>query len=378
MTDPRLEALAKVLVHYSTGVKKDDLVWIAGMPVSEPGVVAVYREVIRAGGLPWARLIPEETTEILLKEGTDRQVGFLPPFDSHLVKTCNVRIHMWAEANTKALSNVPSERQALHSKGRKPFMDVFMKRAALPMKDPKRLRWVGTQYPTMSSAQDAEMSLAEYENFVYRAGKLHLPDPVGAWKKAGVAQQRLADALEKTREIRFRAPNGTDLRVGVWGRHWINCCGHENFPDGEVFTGPIEDATEGTVVYSFPAVYHGKEVENVRLTFRAGRVVECSAGKGEDFLFKMIDQDKGARILGEIAIGTNYDIKNFTRNTLFDEKIGGTFHAALGAAYPESGGKNVSGLHWDMVCDLRQGGTIEADGKVISHNGKFMNAAWPR
>jgi aminopeptidase len=207
---------------------------------------------------------------------------------------------------------------------------------------------------------------------------LHLPNPAAAWKKVHVAQQRLVDLLNKAREVRFLAPGGTDLRVGVRRRKWINCSGHENFPDGEVFTGPIEDATEGTVHYTYPAIYGGREVQGVVLTFKAGKVVDARAAKNEDFLFKMIDQDRGGRILGEIALGTNYSIKRFTRNTLFDEKIGGTFHAALGAAYPETGGTNKSGLHWDMVCDLRRGGRVEVDGKVIMKNGRFLNARFPQ
>jgi aminopeptidase len=150
-----------------------------------------------------------------------------------------------------------------------------------------------------------------------------------------------------------------------------------NFPDGEVFTGPIEDATEGVVCYSFTAPYNGREVEGIRLRFKGGRVVDASATKNEDYLIKMLDQDKGARVLGEIAIGTNYRIQRGVKHTLFDEKIGGTFHAAVGASIKESGGKNESGLHWDMVCDLRKGGTIEADGKVISRNGQFTQAGWP-
>ncbi|HMC65574.1 MAG TPA: aminopeptidase, partial [Gemmataceae bacterium] len=164
----------------------------------------------------------------------------------------------------------------------------------------------------------------------------------------------------------------------VTGRTWINCDGHENFPDGEVFTGPIEDATEGAVCFDFPAVHGGREVRGVRLVFRAGRVVEAAATQGEDFLISMLDQDPGARVLGEAAIGCNYAITKHTRNTLFDEKIGGTFHVALGAAYPESGGTNQSALHWDMVCDLRRGGRVEVDGNVISENGRFLNRAWPQ
>ncbi len=221
------------------------------------------------------------------------------------------------------------------------------------------------------------MSLAEYEDFVFRAGLLHKPDPVAEWKKIGRAQQRLCDFLDKARQIRFKTPRGTDIRLGIKGRRWINCDGHENFPDGEVFTGPIEDATEGVVAFSFPAVHGGREVTDVRLVFKAGKVVDASAAKGEDFLVKMLDSDPGARVLGELAFGCNYSIRGYTKNTLFDEKIGGTFHLAVGAAYPESGGKNKSGVHWDMVCDLRKGGVVEVDGKVISRSGKFLKAGWP-
>ncbi|MBL8828688.1 MAG: aminopeptidase, partial [Planctomycetaceae bacterium] len=191
-------------------------------------------------------------------------------------------------------------------------------------------------------------------------------------------QQRVVDFLNDKHEIRFVTPQGTDLRLAIEGRRWINCDGHENFPDGEVFTGPIETATEGVVCYSFPAVHGGREVHNIRLEFRGGRVVNASADKGEEFLLAMLDQDAGARVLGEIAIGTNYSIKRYSKNTLFDEKIGGTFHAAVGAAYPETGGKNESGLHWDMVCDLRNGGQIFVDGQLISENGRFVDPRWPQ
>jgi aminopeptidase len=240
------------------------------------------------------------------------------------------------------------------------------------------LRWVATQFPCQASAQDAEMSLSEYEEFVFTAGMLDKDDPAQAWESLADAQCQLAETLGGIHELRFVTPRGTDLRVAVAGRSWINCAGHENFPDGEVFTGPLENATEGIVCYDFPAVHGGREVEGIRLAFRAGRVVEASARKGEDFLLRMLDQDAGARVLGEIALGCNYGIARHTRNTLFDEKIGGTFHAALGAAYPESGGKNVSGLHWDMVCDLRAGGILYANGQAISENGRFLDPSFPQ
>lgn len=378
MHDQRLDQLAKVLVHYSTRVRRDELVVITGAACCEPAVAAVYREVLRAGGHPWVRLVSEHCKELHVRHGSDTQLRFCSPFDKHVISACNVYISLWGEENTRALTSVDPKRQQLASLARKPWLKTFLKREGLPPKDPRRLRWVGTQYPTNAAAQDAEMSLAEYADFVFRAGKLHQPDPVAAWKTVGVAQQRLADHLNKCSELRYRTPRGTDIRFGIAGRKWINCRGESNFPDGEVFTGPIEDATEGVVQFDFPAVTGGREVLDVRLVFRAGRVVEASASKNEAFLLKMLDQDKGARILGEVAIGTNYDIRNFTRNTLFDEKIGGTVHMAVGAAYPATGGTNESALHWDMVCDLRQGGTIEADGKIISRNGKFTRAEWPK
>ena len=232
------------------------------------------------------------------------------------------------------------------------------------------------------------MSLSQYERFVFEAGLLHLPDPVAAWQRVHETQERVREFLQAKTELRFHVPandesDGTDLRVNVDPNKsiWINCAGTENFPDGEVFAGP--QGVDGHVNYTFPAVYNGVEVDGVRLAFKDGRVVDATARRNEAFLHAMLDQDAGGRTLGEIAIGTNYSVKEFTRNTLFDEKIGGTFHAACGMGYPESGNSNESGLHWDMVCDLRAsdsspGGTIEADGEVFSRAGTFLDPSWPR
>jgi aminopeptidase len=373
MRDPRLEKLAAVLVNYSTGVQPGDLVRIQGPPLGAPLVVALCRAVIRAGGNPVVAMAPDECAEIRLADGSEAQLRFEDPLTQHAVETIDVAINMWGQENTKSLSRADPARQAMVSQGRKRYLATFMRRFA-----EGQLRWVGTQFPCQSAAQDAEMSLAEYEEFVFRAGLLHLDDPAAAWREVSRRQQGVVDHLSGKREIRFVTPQGTDLRLGVEGRHWINCDGRLNFPDGEVFTGPIEDATEGVVCYSFPAVHGGREVDGVRLEFRAGKVVDASAAKGEDFLLAMLDQDAGARTLGEIAIGTNYSVRQYTKNTLFDEKIGGTFHAALGAAYPESGGTNESGLHWDMVCDLRQGGQIFVDGQLFSESGRFLNPDFPQ
>ncbi len=206
-------------------------------------------------------------------------------------------------------------------------------------------------------------------------------DPVAEWHKLKDQQQKLTDYLTGKNEVRFQAANGTDLLVNVCGMKWFNCYGDSNFPDGEVFTGPNLDAADGGVSgivrYSFPAVYRGREVDDVELTFKDGKVVDAQASKNRDFLVQMLDQDEGARRVGEIAFGTNYNITRYTKNTLFDEKIGGTFHLAVGAGYPETGNANESGLHWDMVCDLRDGGTVTVDGEVISQDGRFVFDDWP-
>lgn len=377
MRDQRLDKLADVIVRYSTKVKKGDLVSIAADPVAMPMIEATYAAVLRAGGHPFWSMRNSTLADLLYEYGSDEQLKFLNPVDMYLTETVDVNIGLWADVNTKSLSRVDSKKLAMKRVANGPIMDKFLKRAA-----DGELRWCGTLFPTLASAQDAEMSLAQYEKFVFEAGLLHLPDPVAAWEEIHIRQQRVCNFLQTKDELHFKAPakdghDGTDLKVDVDKSKsiWINCSGGENFPDGEVFCGPQN--ANGHVNYTFPAVYNGREVEGVRLVFKDNRVVDASAKKNEEFLFAMLDQDEGARNMGEIAIGTNYSIKEFTKNTLFDEKIGGTFHAAVGMGYPESGSSNESALHWDMVCDLRAGGEILADGEVIHKDGKFLNPDWP-
>src|SRR5215207_1745415 len=276
MRDPRLEKLADVLVNYSVGVKKDQVVRISGPPVAEPLIVELYRKIVAAGGHPFARMAPAELTEIFLKTGSDAQLQYVSPIALFEYEQIDASIGIWGEENTKALTNVDPKRIGLQQAARKPLLETFMKRAA-----EGKLHWCGTQFPCNAAAQDAEMSLSEYEDFVFSAGLLNHPDPVAAWKKVSERQQRLADLLKASKgDYRVVAANGTDLRMSVAGRKWINCDGHENFP--------------------------GREVEGVRLTFREGKVVDASASKGEEFLIGMLDTDEGSRFLGECAIGTNY------------------------------------------------------------------------
>ncbi|HMN95149.1 MAG TPA: aminopeptidase [Phycisphaerales bacterium] len=382
--DPRLDRLADVLVTYSTGVKPGDVVGVAFEPAGWPLATAVIDACVRAGGDPFPVIRRSAVAESLLTHGTDEQLARANAMMLSYVETIDVNIVLLADENTRSLSRFDPARVARFQQGARPTMQRSMERAAAG-----KLRWCGTQMPTQAAAQDAEMSLAQYEEFVFGAGLLDHADPVAAWRAVHERQERVRERLQGRSTLRFRAPacdghDGTDLVVDVAGSTWINCSGRQNFPDGEVFAGPR--GADGHVNYTFPAVYNGREAAGVRLAFKEGRVVDATATRNEEFLIRLLDQDSGARTLGEIAIGTNYGITEFSRNTLFDEKIGGTFHAAVGAGYPESGNSNQSGLHWDMVCDLRPrkaqdgnavaGGTIECDGELIQRDGKFLIPGW--
>ncbi len=399
MRDPRIDKLADVLVRYSTRVKRGDLVQVNADLPSLPLIEAVFEAVLKAGGHPFWTPKSEELIEVMLTHASEEQLRYVSPIGLHIAQTVDVHIGLWADTNTKFQGRLDASRSAMLQSARKSQMKVFMERCAVAAQGPNAkdawgkngIRWCGTLYPTQGAAQDAEMSLRQYADFVYGAGLLDQPDPVGAWKAVFERQERVREYLQGKRVLRFQAPavggpnghDGTDLTVDVSKATWINCGGHENFPDGEVFAGPTLPSNGGAganghVNFTFPAVYQGREVEGVRLEFKDGRVVDARARKNEDFLIKLLDQDAGARTMGEIAIGTNYGITEFTRNTLFDEKIGGTFHMAVGAGYPESGNDNESGLHWDMVCEMRPGlmsgagGTIMADGEVFHRAGQFL------
>jgi aminopeptidase len=231
--------------------------------------------------------------------------------------------------------------------------------------------WSLTLFPTQAYAAEAGLSLPEYEDFFYGACLATDPDPLTAWQRQSDMVKRLAEWMEGKKEVHITAPGGTDITLGIEGRTFIPCVGTHNMPDGEFFTGPIEDSVNGHVAFSFPATYGGREVSGVELTFVDGKVTEATAQQGEDFLIKMLDTDEGARRLGELGIGTNYGITTGTKEILLDEKIGGTVHMAVGMSYPETGGVNDSAIHWDLVCDLREGGRIEVDGELLQENGEF-------
>ncbi|MBC7219909.1 aminopeptidase [Candidatus Bipolaricaulota bacterium] len=366
MNDPRVEAMAKVLAGYSLAVKEGDLVRIQGSPEGAPLLLALYEEVLARGGHPWVQVGLDGAEEVFYKRASDAQLDFIPKFVAEMIDEIQASISVWTETNTKRLTGADPARQARRARAMRPLSERFLERAAN-----KELRWTGTLYPTPAFAQDAEMSLREFEDFLFGACLVGEEDPIAAWKDISRRQQALIDWLAPRKEIHVAGPD-TDLRLKVGGRTWINCDGHENFPDGEIFTGPIEDSVEGRIRFTYPAIFHGREVEDVRLEFKGGRVVKATAGKNEAFLLQMLDTDEGARYVGEFAFGTNRGVQRFTKNTLFDEKIGGTIHLALGKGYPESGSKNSSAIHWDMVCDLRHGGEVRVDGTPFVRDGAFL------
>jgi aminopeptidase len=364
--DPRVEALARTLVRYSTDVNEGDTCLLEGSTAGEPLIAAVYEEVLKAGGHPVVTMSVDGQLPTFFEHASDAQLEWISPPSEWAAEEADCRIAVGAEVNTRELSGIDPERQTKRRTATRRLMDVVMKRSA-----EGRHRWVYTLFPTNAFAADAEMSLVQFEDFYYRACLATEPDPIEAWKRAAKECHRLADWVQGHEEVRVIAP-GTDIRLGIAERIFIPADGKRNMPDGEFFTAPIEDSVEGEVSFHLPAMVGGREVAGVRLRFESGRVVDASAERGEQYLLSLLDTDEGARRLGELGIGTNYAIDRGTRDVLLDEKIGGTVHMAVGASYPECGGNNQSAVHTDLVCDLRHGGRIEVDGEPLQQDGRFL------
>ncbi len=368
MTDPRVERLAELIVGYSLALAEGDVVRLDGHESAEPLLAALYRAALAAGAHPFTNVELDGIAEQLLAVGSDEQLVYLSPVDWHEVETLDASVTIWSEANTRSFSRADPRRQSRWIGARRELSKRRWDRIAAG-----EMRWCGTLQPTHAHAQDADMSLENYEAFVFAACQVERDDPAGHWRLLSRELAGRVGELAPARELRVLGP-GTDLRLGVAGRKWLAADGHVNMPDGEVFTSPVETETEGEIRFSFPAVFLGREVEDVRLRFEAGRVVAAEASSGEDYLRSLLEMDDGAPVLGEVAFGLNYEIDRFTRNILFDEKIGGTMHFALGSSFPQAGGENVSGLHWDLICDLREEGEVYADGELVWKAGRFLAA----
>lgn len=357
---------AEVLVDYSTEVKKGDKVIIRGESQAQPLIKAVYEEVLKRGAFPTCKVSIPGISESFFKHANDEQLEYVCPYIKHEYETADKFISIGAPYNTKNMAKVPAEKQAKVSSARQPLSKLLLGRAAK-----KELSWVICDFPTEALAQEGKMSLDDYSEFLFNACYLYEEDPVAEWKKIGEMQDKIVEYLNGTSKIRYVGEK-TDITFSTEGRKWVSCCGLNNFPDGEVFTSPVEDSAEGQIYFDFPQCYRGNEAKGVLVKLEKGKVVHAECESGEDFFIKMIDQDEGARFVGEIAIGTNKMIQEVTGNILFDEKIGGSIHVALGSSYPETGGKNESGLHWDLIKNMKNGGQIYADDKLIYENGEFL------
>jgi aminopeptidase len=364
MVDQRIEKLAKLCVHYSVDVKPKEMVLIQGSEVAFPLMHEIYKECLLVDAYP--QIMPNSDVQYTFyKYAKEHQLKYVSPIEKFIVENIDVQIGIFCEPNPKRLTNIDAAKMRMRASSRKEIMEIFFRREA-----EGRLRWTGLPYPISAQAQEAAMALPEYEDFVYSSCLVDRDDSIAEWRKIRKKQEKICNFLNKASEIHVIGED-TDLTFGVKGRKWINCCGEKNMPDGEVFTGPIENSANDTIRFTYPGLYSGREVEDIRLTFKDGKVVKASAAKGEDLLKELIKVEGAAR-LGEVAIGTNYGITRFTKNMLFDEKMGGTIHMALGASIPESGGLNKSAIHWDILKDMKKDGEIYTDGELFYKNGKFL------
>lgn len=367
MSDLRRRKLAQLLVAYSTEVQAGDWVGILGDFDSLPILRDIYAAVIDAGGHPSLIIEDEAMQRHFLRHGSDQQINWIDPSLKLYTETADVYIRARAPENTRALTNISATRMQELRAAQSPVLRTRLERAALG-----EFRWVGTLCPTQAGAQEANMSFEEYENFVYGACFCEADDPAAEWRKLSNMQQQKVDFLAGKRQLKLQGPH-IDLELSIVGRRFINSDGKRNMPSGEVFTGPVEDSVNGWVRFSYPAIVGGRAVSGIELKFEDGKVVDASAEQNADLLQAQLDTDAGARYLGEFAIGTNFGIRQFTGSILYDEKIGGTVHMAIGMGYPETGSLNKSAVHWDMICDMRQDSEIHVDGELFYQDGAFVH-----
>ncbi len=370
MADPRVAKFAKVLVEHSAHIVPGDRVLIEATTAAEPLVRELYIQILEKGGHPhllmgFPGMVPFIQDDMYLTYAKGEQLDFIPTFYKYAYDQFESRIRIHSATNTRATTSIDPAKVQRNAKALRAITESQMRRGA-----EGAFKWVTTLYPTDGYAQDASMSLKEYEDFVFKAVHTKEDDPVAYWKSTAAAQQKAIDWLAGKNQVVLRGPN-VDLTLSILGRKFMNSVGLFNMPDGEIFTGPVEDSVNGWVKFTYPAIYGGVAVEGAELTFDRGRVTQAQAEKNQDYLLKMLEADAGSRFLGEFAIGTNADIDRFTGNILFDEKIGGTFHMALGAGYPETGSHNKSAIHWDMICDMRTDSEILVDGQLFYKNGEF-------
>jgi aminopeptidase len=360
--------MAVVIASYSLALKPGERVLIRSTsPAGEPLAQALYQAALRAGAEAFTYVHLREEDSLAAETTADPRLLAAPnPMLKLMYESCQAIVRIEASENLRDLSGYPAATQQARARAAAELLGIQMLREGNGT-----LRRCTTQFPTQGYAQAAGMSLSQYADFVYHACKVHLDDPVAAWREVERSQQRLVSYLAGKKQLHVRGEN-IDLRLSIAGCPFMNSAGKSNFPDGEIYAGPVEDSASGWVKFTYPAFFRGNEVVGIELTFEQGLVTEARAAKNEAFLLQILDIDPGARRLGEFAIGANDDITRFTGSILFDEKIGGTVHLAVGKGYPQSGSKNDSAIHWDMICDMRSGGEISVDGEVFYRDGKFL------
>lgn len=371
MADIRVSKYASILLDHSVRVKPGDRILLEGTTAAEPLLRELYIQMLERGGHPHLMMalpgtMPFSQDEMYLTYANDAQLDFVPTFYKIAYDQFEGRVRIHSATNTKGTSNIDASKISRRSRATSVITDAQFRRGATD-----EFKWCTTLYPTEAYAQDAGMSLMEYEDFVFGAVHANEEDPIAFWLKVKENQQSAVDFMKDKNQVILRGPN-VDLTLSVKGRTFMNSYGVHNMPDGEIYTGPVEESVNGWVKFTYPANYQGTSVEGAELTFSNGRVTSANADKNLDFLLKTLDSDERSRYLGEFAIGTNFDIQKFTGNILFDEKIGGSFHMALGNGYPETGSKNKSSIHWDMICDMRTDSEILVDGELFYKNGQFV------
>jgi len=358
-----VEKLAKLATEYCLPVRKGKKIGIMGNAVATPLIQQLYKHVLLRGGHPIMEAEVDGLAELLYAHGSEEQITFVSPFDKFFMTEIEGIINVFAETNVKRLSGVPPEKIRKRRASQREIIDLYAKHVKIG-----GLSII--PYPTEAFAQEAEMSLFEYEDFVAKACFLDKPDPVKEWTNLSKRQEKTVQILNKAENMRFVGED-TDLKLSVKGRTWINCDGHINMPDGEIFTGPIENSASGQIRFTYPGIYAGREIQDITLTFKNGKVVKAKSEKGEELLKQLLKADDGAKKIGEISIGTNVGINRFTKNMLFDEKMGHCMHMALGRSIAMSGGKNQSSIHWDILKDMKKG-EIYADKRLIYEKGHFV------
>jgi aminopeptidase len=365
MADPRITKLAQVLVNYSLALKPGDSLFLNTTPLAHELNLAVYKEATLAGAHILAQNRIPGAQELFFKHANSEQLEYISPVLRQIVESFEANLQIGADHNTRELSEIDPARQGSVRKAQAELFGRMLERIGAG-----ELKWCYTIFPTNAAAQEADMSLGDYAEFVYGAGLLDLEDPVAAWKNEAARQQKLIDWLDGKDQVSLMGSN-IDLRFSIKDRAFLGAAGKENFPDGEIYCSPVEASVNGWVRFSYPAIYGGREVEDIELWFEGGKIVKETAVKGQELLTSLLDTDEGSRYLGEWGIGTNYGIQRFTKNMLFDEKMGGTIHLAMGAGFPEAGSKNKSGLHWDMLCNMAES-EVMVDGELFHKDGQFV------